>query len=703
MGRYFDFEPVKPWAGGYGKELAAIGDALVSNREEALKRRKTEADIAHEQANTEAYGRQVDAQVAGIDRKQTQDDITFGQQQQDRREKRTEKYAGLLGGDRVTEAQALAGASRFYNPRTKQMEGDTLTQDPVGPAPTMPERPNIPEPQAPAFVGPLETPEGARARAMSDALRGNAPRLAGKTKVAGDYPGMVRPGNIDLTNRPDVANPDGSHSSVRSMSFNSGGREVLVPTVSEDGRIMSDNEAMGQFRHTGRSLGQFRAPADAPRYAQALHEQQAAEGRTRTPPAPGSGEELLAQTAGAAAQGDVERQTADRQGYVDALKNRQTTMRDYDARSAGYQAEKKTYDERAAHPTFTLGFASGEKQQLDPQEAKRAKIADAQETADNLRQQAARPDTTPELRAQMLAQAAGVQARVDSSGRSAINNAALASSAHGATALQKRLDRETNLRINRGHDVARVEAAKARGAGGLYPNADQGRVNDEYRRNFGDITQKNGLRDQLEGSEGAISAIRDDPSNPTVWTNGIDGMIRTTTGKAAIIQQYKLYTGKSAGAEDAAAQFKAWVDGDQLSDQQKANLFGAMLDGHKEVVDRWNRDMSVSDEYDTDPRVTASPAVGLSVARTKHAIFRGGKRQPMADTTVPGSPGVKLPGKRGAPPPAVAPAPAAGAPAANGVPPMLEKPAADHASGSEQHVGGKKLVKLGPNHWDWAP
>lgn len=104
----------------------------------------------------------------------------------------------------------------------------------------------------------------------------SAPILDGKYRVAGEAPGMVAPGNIDLGHRPDVKNADGSHSSVRSMSFEENGQEILVPTVPEDGsHIMSDNEAIAQYHRTGKFLGKFKTPADATRYAQRLHEQQA--------------------------------------------------------------------------------------------------------------------------------------------------------------------------------------------------------------------------------------------------------------------------------------------------------------------------------------------------------------------------------------------------------------------------------------------
>lgn len=89
--------------------------------------------------------------------------------------------------------------------------------------------------------------------------------------------GQLEAGNIDLGHRPIVRNADGSISTVRSMSANFDGQEVLIPTVSDDGRVLSEPDAIDLYRRTGRHLGKFSTPDAATAYAEQLHRDQEAQ------------------------------------------------------------------------------------------------------------------------------------------------------------------------------------------------------------------------------------------------------------------------------------------------------------------------------------------------------------------------------------------------------------------------------------------
>jgi hypothetical protein len=90
-----------------------------------------------------------------------------------------------------------------------------------------------------------------------------------------DVKGLKEKGNIDLTKRPIAKNSDGSISTVRSISVEFDGEHVLIPTVSDDGKVLSDEEAIEAYKKTGKHLGKFSSSEDATKYSKELHGTQA--------------------------------------------------------------------------------------------------------------------------------------------------------------------------------------------------------------------------------------------------------------------------------------------------------------------------------------------------------------------------------------------------------------------------------------------
>lgn len=102
------------------------------------------------------------------------------------------------------------------------------------------------------------------------------PSEKGKKSKKQALPAPMESGNIDMSTRPSVPNADGSTSTVRTIGVEMDGKEYNIPTVSDDGRIMTNDEAVAQFKRSGRHLGAFANAADAATAAQGLHESEAA-------------------------------------------------------------------------------------------------------------------------------------------------------------------------------------------------------------------------------------------------------------------------------------------------------------------------------------------------------------------------------------------------------------------------------------------
>jgi len=97
--------------------------------------------------------------------------------------------------------------------------------------------------------------------------------------ITGKPEGLLTPGNIDLSDRPSVLLPSGKRASIISMGIGDNGREILIPTVSDDGKLLSKKEAIALFKKTGKHLGVFSNEKDATDFAKRLSRSQGLRGR----------------------------------------------------------------------------------------------------------------------------------------------------------------------------------------------------------------------------------------------------------------------------------------------------------------------------------------------------------------------------------------------------------------------------------------
>lgn len=156
---------------------------------------------------------------------------------------------------------------------------------------------------------PMSYPDDWSEDQVKAAIYKHFPDVAGKSSIPSIRPdqnvpretigenesGLLEKGNIDLHNRPVVDNPEGGQSTVYSMSIGTPEGEVLIPRVSDEGKIVSEPEAIDLFHKTGKHLGIFKTPEQATAYAKQLHKDQEREYLTDKQPARPEGFRGLAQ------------------------------------------------------------------------------------------------------------------------------------------------------------------------------------------------------------------------------------------------------------------------------------------------------------------------------------------------------------------------------------------------------------------------
>ena len=227
------------------------------------------------------------------------------------------------------------------------------------------------------------------------------PQTAAKQRWTVGNIGQYGAGNIDLYDRPQYRNANGSISTVDSTSYNIDGQEVLLPTVwNRNGtpyHSRNDEEILQHYRDTGEYLGKFSTVEEANDYAEKLHlEQQERYPSSSLPAERGSkhksGKEIsqsivrnedAAKRIGATVRGTAQNLSANASGFLAALVAAAEEM-DKEYRDAKEKAGVTTHaDEMNPYPKTNEEITRGNRAGIDLLEG----IADTQraKAAENIR------------------------------------------------------------------------------------------------------------------------------------------------------------------------------------------------------------------------------------------------------------------------------------------------------------------------------
>ena len=170
-------------------------------------------------------------------------------------------------------AQALYElAERTRNPQRKITPASTFQSGPIAGSNMGPRSRSIGEEIRSSEPIQFDRSEAEKRRSSNVTLPESGNSTA--ARILGRYGA----GNIDLYDRPQYRQPDGSLSTVNSISIGTDEGDVLIPTIGRDAKgnpvQWTDDEAIENFFRTGEYLGKFKTPEEADRYAELLHNQQ---------------------------------------------------------------------------------------------------------------------------------------------------------------------------------------------------------------------------------------------------------------------------------------------------------------------------------------------------------------------------------------------------------------------------------------------
>ncbi len=134
---------------------------------------------------------------------------------------------------------------------------------------------------------------------------------------------------------------------------------------------------------------------------------------------------------------------------------------------------------------------------------------------------------------------------------------------------------------------------------------------------------KTGLAGHVRELGSKLKAVSDNPNNPENTVALVDSMIKSNTGKAAIMSQYNLYTGHAAGANDRPEQILEQFRSGGMSKKQRDTIVQSAQQAYNQMTaEAGEANKQFHEAVAANPNLNNPLAQGL-VSQQERAIFGG--------------------------------------------------------------------------------
>ena len=146
----------------------------------------------------------------------------------------------------------------------------------------------------------------------------------------------------------------------------------------------------------------------------------------------------------------------------------------------------------------------------------------------------------------------------------------------------------------------------------------------EVKASTKEFESEKGVKQSILHANRGLELVKKDPNNPSNWVHLVDALIRSNTGRAAILSQYELFMGHAApqNPEEAISQFKAKFTSGKPSPEQQKNIVGSaegILSELKAEAKEFHDNLRSN--YDQDDRLRSNPRAWEAYNRHNKNVF----------------------------------------------------------------------------------